>query len=487
MIRKFFKDAAILTFANVTTRLMGLVMFPIYARYLAPEDYGLSDYLFLIGAVFIVVFSAESHQGLLRLLPTYRSEARKRELCSSLLIYNVAVVGAATAAIAIAAYVFDGRMLGIETAPEIIAAAASSWFLLALNQQFLAIRRADLDTPAIAVASIFGVVASIAVGIVLIVILNKGVLGLIVSAASGSAISLLVLWVRSRERVRFVVSGAALREAFRFSLPLVVSSIGAVGWIYTDRYITKEFLGLHEVGLLGVAYRFGAVVALLTSAIGMALNPLVYALHEREGTADDVARLFHYFVAAGALVLACLAGYGELFLTLIAPAEYGAAAPLLPLVAAALILTAGYQFFPGLILVKKTVTFGAIQVIGLALNVVLSIVLVTRYGVVGVCVASIVTSLAVLSAIFSTGQRWFRVRCNWTRVFFVGTLTGLIVTAVLVQGESTPAIQWIGYGLPGIVLLLIFGSGLISVREARSWFARQGERENSVTSTRERS
>jgi hypothetical protein len=100
-------------------------------------------------------------------------------------------------------------------------------------------------------------------------------------------------------------------------------------------------------------------------------------------------------------------------------------------------------------------------------------------------VASIVTSLAVLVAIFSTGQRWFRVRCNWTRVLFVGTLTGLLVTAVLVQGESTPAIQWLGYALPGIVLLLIFGSGLISVREARLWFVRQEERENSVTSTRE--
>ncbi len=207
----------------------------------------------------------------------------------------------------------------------------------------------------------------------------------------------------------------------------------------------------------------------------MALNPLIYTLHDEPGTARDVARLFHYFTAAGSLVLACFAGYGSIMLEFLAPASYSAAAPLLPLVAAVLFLSAGYQFFPGLMLAKRTVIFGAIQLVGLALNLALSILLVTRFGVIGVCAASIVTALTVLIAIFVTGQRFFHVQCDWTKVFLVSGFTGLMVAVLLLQGYEEPGVRWAGYALPGVVLLLILVTGLVPRGEVTALLMRQKE------------
>ena len=448
MIRTFFRDTGMLTVVNLLTQATALITFPIYSRYLGVEDYGLHDYLVLIGVLCGVVVTMEGHQAIIRLLNERETDEARRSLASSVLCFGMLVGGVIAAAVITFAFVREGHVLGVVCSPVLLSVAVVSWYLFLIKQQVIAVHRALLSTRAIALSAFAAFVVQLGVGISTIVFFEQGLLGLFCATASGSLVQILLLWWDKRSLFGCLIRRQDLQEAFAFSGPLVLSALGTIGWVYTDRYIAKAYLGLHEVGLLGVAYRFASVVSIFTGAMGMALSPLIYANHEKERTetARDVGLLFQGFVALGAFVVIGFAGYSRLVLGWLAPEAYLPAASLFALVASALLLGAASQFFPGLLLAKKTGQYAAIQLVGLGLNVLLSVWLAQRYGVIGVCIASVVTGLCALTAIGWAGQRTFPVRVVWWRI--VGCLVVSGVCVGLFYTERTGALYYVGLAAP---------------------------------------
>ena len=150
-----------MTGVNVLTQAAALITFPIYARYLQVEDFGLLDYIVLVGVFAGVVSSVESHQALIRLLPDQDTPREKNRLISSVIWFNVILSGIAAIAAVCWAKHTEGRIFGLEVSFQMVLVAAVNWFISQIKQQLIAIHRALLEMSSVARISFFGFIVSL--------------------------------------------------------------------------------------------------------------------------------------------------------------------------------------------------------------------------------------------------------------------------------------------------------------------------------------
>lgn len=467
MIRKFLKDTVVLTIVNTMKSAVAVAMFPLYARNLAVADYGLYDYLALIGVFLVLFIGLESHQGLLRLISTKKSHEERKALFSGVFFYTAGIGLLATLILILTVCLTHGRIFGVSASPWVLGVAFGSWLCLAIQELFIALQRSLLNTRTIVIGATLTLAFQVIVGFTSIVLLKQGVIGLFLASLSGAAASIAFLAYKSRSYLGLVADTKGLKEVFSYTLPLVLSSIAAIGWVYTDRMVVKHYLGLEQVGILGVGYRFAGLVGLLTSAISMALSPLIYAHSENEETSGKISTLFRYYVLVGAVLVAVMAAYAPPVFRFLAPPAYQSAANLLPLLASAILIGAACQFFPGLSLHMQTRRYMCIQLAGLGLNLILSLAVVQRFGVMGVTLASIFTSLFVLAVIFRHSQKLYHVPCQTWKILGIFTTVSAMIGVVMAYRETSPIIAAGGYLLPFLALGVVLVFRLFGFREIR--------------------
>ena len=65
MLKQLFRDSAVYTVATLLTTGLGFVLLPIYARVLTPAEYGLFDYVTVVGLLVGVTVALEVAQGMM--------------------------------------------------------------------------------------------------------------------------------------------------------------------------------------------------------------------------------------------------------------------------------------------------------------------------------------------------------------------------------------------------------------------------------------
>lgn len=79
MIKKIFQDSFFYTLSNIFTKGVAFLMLPIYLAYLTKEDFGMFDYILIIGSLFNIVITLEISQSVLR----FASELKKDRILKS--------------------------------------------------------------------------------------------------------------------------------------------------------------------------------------------------------------------------------------------------------------------------------------------------------------------------------------------------------------------------------------------------------------------
>ena len=106
-----------------------------------------------------------------------------------------------------------------------------------------------------------------------------------------------------------VFSYTKLKEMIAFSFPLVFSGIGIFIGANIDRMAIKNFIGLDELGIYGVAYRIASISSLVIVGFQQALTPLVYKHYLESDTHVNISKIFNIFC----LLMICIVTGSILF------------------------------------------------------------------------------------------------------------------------------------------------------------------------------
>jgi O-antigen/teichoic acid export membrane protein len=252
--------------------------------------------------------------------------------------------------------------------------------------------------------------------------------------------------------------------------------VGAAGILVTlyvklDQVLVFEFAGSRQAGLYGADSRILEQIQFIPSSVMTTLFPLIASAHPRDLV--RVRRLLQaageYLTMASLPILAFTAVAAHPIMRLLFGAQFDEAAPALPILMGAFIsISFGYLAGNMVVILELQRKFFRYAAIGLAVNAVLNVLLIPRYGFLAAAWVTLVTEVVVMSLTMRAVLRGIELRPRFGRL--TQTLAATLVMgalAWLAREAGTPLL-----GLIAIAALsypaLLFSMRVLTVSEVRA-------------------
>lgn len=387
--RTILKHGSVYFVGNVVHRAGGLLLLPLYAKVLPPEDFGIYALIVVACDLLSVGLTSGINNALTLVYFQFPDQAMRRR------VVGTSVLTLSTMALVLIALAHPlGHGVGPVLLGDTAFGAAVAWAIAgiacsALFEFSLSYYRIRKRPGVFVLAALAKSVLLVGFSAVLLLVLEYGVPGIFIgNTLSFAVLSAVLLGVIVKENgLRF--HAAILRGLVRSGLPFVPTSLLDVGSAFSERYL----LGLlQSTGAVGV-YAFGARMSQLLYMF--VINPFAQiwwvrrmetAREATDRTGSALAfRVFAILLSAAALGLSLLTP--ELLWLLATPA-YGSAVFCTPFLALAMVLQ-GIRLHPEASLVGngRAVTLPVLSAASLAAGAALTAVLVWRFGLVGAAMA----------------------------------------------------------------------------------------------------
>ena len=460
-IKRLVSQSLIYGLGGLISRVLSVLLLPLYTSYLHGRDYGRVETLTALSAVLVVVLRLGISSAFFR----YYFD-------SSDLAYRVRVVrtsfwftmGSATLGLAagwIAAQpIADALSLGHDQAWLVRAAFVGLWAQMNY-EQLTSLFRVEERPVLFTIATLANLLITVAATVVLVVHFHERALGVVVGNWIGTLSVYLVLLGYRRYQLGLQFDRSLFREMNRFGLPLVPSQLALWALAFSDRFFIAKFKGQTEVGHYSVGVRIASAALLLLAAFRLAWPAFAYSIEDE----DEAKRTYGFVLTYLLFVFSWLA----LTLGLLAPwlvrlltgrPEFHEGSRVVPLTAFAVTALGGYIVVSiGIGRARKTqfnwVVTGVAAVIDIALN----FALVPSFGMIGAAIAGAAaySSMFVLMSVHA--QRVYPVPYQWRRIALaVGTAVALtafgkalhvpLAVAVLLAAAYPLILLPLGFYLP---------------------------------------
>jgi O-antigen/teichoic acid export membrane protein len=302
--------------------------------------------------------------------------------------------------------------------------------------------------------NLLGFATAAGLGLWLVLVLDQGVGGLLVSMVASNLMLATFGVVAMLQVAEPGLSSPGLREAARFSLRAVPSAaIGTAGSIL-DRVLLGLFTNLETLGIYSVASRFVDIIAALHNALKMAYGPFVMKNMAAGGTIGPalVVAVTPYYTIPYAVVAVGLSIFIGPVIHLIGRPAYFDVIGIVPWLAGVqLLLCLPAYYGSGIVLGKRsdllTIPAGA----HVAVIAVLSVLLIGPFQIAGIvasryggAIVFVALTLFLSQRVFPMDHRW-RVLAQLAIAAIVVSVAGHLATSAGGIGLAVGIGAWLGY------------------------------------------
>lgn len=431
MVKDFLKNSFIYTLGTVLTRGMVIFLVPIYTRYLSPQEYGIIDLFMIVGTVIGYIIALEITQAIARYYQEGKNLSEKLEYVSTafwftlimyLFYFIVSVVYSETFTIWLLEDI-EYQNIFILASLAIVTNG-----ILYFTQSQLKWQIQSKDSVIVGFINVL-VVASIA--IYLLVVEGLKLESIFIGQIIGNIIASLIAIYYARFSYGFAFCFTKLKEMISFSSPLVLSSVGFFIAMYIDRIAINDLLGLEELGIYGIAYRFASIAALVMIGFQSSLVPLVYKHYKEENTPQNVSKIFNLFCLFALFVFAGTIIFSQEVLVLLTTEAYYGASSLIAILVLATFFSQMYIFAPGIGIAKKTKLSAAITLSGAVINTILNYTLIPMFGVIGATYATLTSSVIIFFVYTFVSFKYYPIPYQTKKILFSFFVIGVSAYGML--------------------------------------------------------
>jgi O-antigen/teichoic acid export membrane protein len=472
MLSKFLKDLVTYLPSKLLPALTGFITAPILTRLLTTTEFG--NYALAIGLYeFLFALTCSGlGAGAVRFYPMYKTKGRLGAFFSSLGLS----VGVAIAAGCAVSFLVLGLLQ--ERLPEdlypLLLISVLVFVVQAVFVVFMQVVRAQERSKLYTTLELLANYGGLGIGLFLLYVLDWGVSGLLWGVFIAFALSMAVLLplvARGSPRQRYAADD--MGTMWRYAVPLMVGNMAMWGLRLADRYLIGIFRSRAEVGLYSAAYNISSKsIDILVAVFLLSMGPLVFNIWEKSGaeatqrSLQATTRVFLIMCLPAAAGLTVLA---KPFVALLTDTPYHEGYRIVGFVAFSSFVYGLAQIASvGLLLAKRTNRIATNQVLAVAVNLGLNIILVPRFGF----VAAGLTTLAGYVTLLILQVQAARKHLSWP--FPVRTLRNTIIAsaAMSLVAAGIYALPQDGGGLHvGFLFLsvaaaiLVYGLGLVLLGE----------------------
>jgi O-antigen/teichoic acid export membrane protein len=431
-LKSAIKNSLIYGLGNVSTKIIGFILLPIYTSNLSVQQYGILGLLEVSSQILISVF------GLSLTYPFFRWYWDKEFIekrhsimfsCMTCLLFVVLILIGAVILFAdqISLILFDSSqysllviMLSVSASLQILASIPSS--LLQLQQKatlFTTVNIAQLTT-------------SLIITIICVAYLKLNVLGIYIGQTIGFILYFALLSNYILKNITPVFSWTILKGMLAVSLPLVFSSIAGVVINIADRYFLRYMGNLTEVGIYSLGYRIAnTLYVIVVMSINLAIVPMLYKLMDDPRSKRVCSKTMTY-VAFG--VMFCVIGISflgrEIIRVVALNPEYWNSYKIIPFVSFAIYFGMLKDISSiGLNLTKKTKIISGIVITISLVNILSNTLLIPILQTIGASISALISQLFFFLLIVIYAQKYYFVPYEWGKIILI-TILGVAIVSI---------------------------------------------------------
>ena len=445
---KLFSDTVILAIGTFGSKLLVFLLMPLYTALLSPSQYGTAELITGTANLIMPFACVGITSGIFR-FAAEKGTDREGVFSSGMVLLGAGLCGTVLlGAVALC--------IGAAWRTEILLVVL---YVLAADLQAVCAQyvRAVDRTRLFAVQGILNTLVTVGFNILFLMAFDLGVTGYVLSTVVGNLLTTAFLVVSARLWRVFRlshVSRTAMRELFRFSLPMVPTTIC---WLITDlsdRYLVSWFCGEAVNGVYSAAYKIPTIVNLVS---GIFMQAWQFSAVVQSADGEECSR-FYSQVFRGFLSVIFIGSGGLILLSpwlcrLLLNSAYHEAWRYMPILLCSAALESVVSFLASVYMVrKKSMHSFLTAVAGTGLNLLLNFLFIPRTGTFGGALGAAIATLIGYAAVWvlrmADVPRLLRFRLYLPRQLCSLALL-LAAAAVMTAGAG-----WSVYGTLGLFLVL---------------------------------
>ena len=427
-IKRTIKQTSVYSLGNISTKLVGFILLPLYTAHLLPEDYGILAILQAIMQILIGVFGLNLPTAMMRWYVPEKDPEKQKSIVFTTLLSTLFIA----VLLSVLLIPFSEQF-----ALEIFENANFTIYFVFL---FLAVsvgivNNVPLNLIRLKEQSVFYITLTtikftliILSNIYFVAYLKIGVEGIIISELIGHLFVIIFTIPLMIKNSILKINLTALLEMIKYGAPLVFSTVFTFVLTLGDRFIIKYFYGDASVGIYSVGHRIASAInMLILQSFQLGFLPIAYKKLDDPNAKRFFSKVLTYYTLVlvfSALVISLFSK--ELIELLALNTEYWIAYIVVPIISFAFVLKGiQYNFALSFHYAKKTGYNALIVVIAAITNIMLNIILIQKFNFLGAAVSLLLSILIMMILSYFLGQKVYKIPYEIfkiSKILFAGIL-----------------------------------------------------------------
>ncbi len=428
-LKRLGRHSAIYGLGGLVSRILAVLLLPLYTRYLSTSDYGKVETLIALTTVVGIALRMGIHSAFFRFyFDSSEPAARLRVVRTSFWFTMGMATAGLLGGLALAAPISDALFGSSDDSELVMAAFVGLW--AGMNyEQLTSLFRVEERSVAFVSASLTNIFLTIGATRLRVVARDKGPIGVIVGNFTGTLIVYAALIGYRREQLGLEFDRGLLREMNRFGIPLVPTALFLWVTNFSDRLFLVRLADTAEVGLYSVGVRIASAMVLLLTAFRLAWPAFAYSIDDDREARRTYAFVLTYTVLVTTWVATGLALLSPWIVEWITAPDFAESSRVVGPLAFSAVAFAGYIVVAiGVGRAKRTQFNWVVTGAAAAVNVALNLLLIPPYGMMGAAIATVAAYSTMFLGMIWWSQMIYPVPYQWRRVVTAAAAGVALVT-----------------------------------------------------------
>lgn len=402
---KFGKDIFVYGFLTVFSKGAQFALLPILTSVFSPSDFGVIESITILIGLLSLVSTLSLESAVARLWLEVETPHRKAQLfstifftvtCFSIIFFLALILTSENAFLKLS-------NIKIQSVLPLAVAAGLLTSLTSIPQMVMRIERNIFNYGAV---QIINGVLSIFISILLVVHFQMGLKGLYLGYLTASLTALIVALISTRKYLTARISLPKLKESIKYSLPLLPGVI--LIWLsgQIDKYVLVNSVGFNSLGLYAAAAKVAMIFSFLVEVFRLAWFPLALKTIGTQKQSQFIRTSLSSYFAVMLLLGCVVTAYCKEILFLFTNEQYLQGYIVIPLLIFSQVLLGSTNITNiGMLISKKTGAVSFAAATGVLVNVVVTYLFVTAFGISGAAVGSMLSAFIITAMLCSFSIR----------------------------------------------------------------------------------
>ena len=459
-LRRLARHSAIYGIGGLVSRVLALLLLPLYTRYLTPGDYGAVETLLALTAVLVIVLRWGISSAFFRFYFDSPEPEHRRTVLRTSFWFTMTSATAGLAAGLLLAEPISQALFADDDRTNLVRAAFVGLWAQMNYEQLTSLFRVEERSVAFVLATLANLLVTVGATILLVVVWDKGATGVVVGNFTGTLAVYAALLGYRREQLGLAFDRGLFREMNRFGGPLVPSALALWATNFSDRFFLVKLVDEREVGLYSIGVRIASALVLLLTAFRTAWPAFAYSIEDDREARRTYGYVLTYLLLVASWLALALSLLSPWLVRLLTTREFYEASRVVAPLAFAGVAFAGYIVMAiGVGRARRTKFNWVVTGAAALLNVALNVILIPPYGMMGAAIATAAAYALMFAGMTWNAQRVYPVPYQWRRVAtVVAVAVGLTVlgkaldvplgVAILLAAAYPLALAPLGFYLP---------------------------------------